>query len=109
MMKSTEIVKQKIAENPVIIFMKGTPSAPRCGFSGNAVAALKATGLPFFHIDILEEMRIKEALPEVSGWPTFPQLFVGGELIGGGDIVVEMAAAGELKPLLEEALAKAEA
>jgi len=108
-MKTSDVVKQQIASNPVIIYMKGVPDAPQCGFSGNAITALKSTGLPFSFVNILENMRVKEALPEVSGWPTFPQVFVDGELLGGGDLVVEMAAAGELKPLIEAALAKVEA
>ena len=108
-MKTSEIIKQQIADNPVIIYMKGVPDAPQCGFSGNAVMALKSTGVPFSFVDILANMRIKEALPEVSGWPTFPQVFVGGELIGGGDIVVELATKGELRAVLEEATAKTEA
>ena len=106
-MKTSEIIKQQIADNSVIIYMKGSPDSPQCGFSGNAVMALKSTGVPFSFVDIMANMRIKEALPEVSGWPTFPQIFVAGELIGGGDIVVELATKGELKALLKDATEKA--
>ncbi len=103
-MKTTDKIRQQIASNPVLIYMKGSPELPLCGFSANAAAALKSTGLPFAHVDVLQNMQIMQALPEVSDWPTFPQIFVGGELIGGCDIVIELNKTGELKPIMEAAI-----
>jgi monothiol glutaredoxin len=91
-----EAIAKAIEENPVILFMKGTPEEPRCGFSARTVAALEAVGVPFAAVDILPDPRIREELSALSNWPTIPQLFVGGELIGGCDIVSEMYATGEL-------------
>ncbi|MDK2776192.1 MAG: Grx4 family monothiol glutaredoxin [Pseudomonadota bacterium] len=98
-----EIIEKQIATNPVIIYMKGTPDAPECGFSAAAIKALKATAAEFSFVNVLQAPSIRERLPAVSGWPTFPQLYVKGELIGGSDIVVSMAADGSLKALLQEA------
>lgn len=106
-MKTTDKIRKAIAENPVIIYMKGSPDLPMCGFSANAVAALKSTGVPFSYIDILVNGPVMQALPEISEWPTFPQIFIGGELIGGGDIVIELNQAGELKSMMEAAHAVA--
>lgn len=106
-MKTSDIIRQQVASNPVIIYMKGTPAQPQCGFSANAAAALNSTGLPFAHVNVLEQMRIQQALPEVFDWPTFPQIFIDGELVGGGDIVVELAKTGELKTMMQAAVAKA--
>ncbi|RLU02036.1 Grx4 family monothiol glutaredoxin [Ketobacter sp.] len=101
---STEaVIKKQLADNPVILYMKGTPEAPECGFSGAAVAALKQTGKPFAYVNILQAPFIRERLPKVSNWPTFPQLFINGELVGGSDIVVAMVADGSLIPMLEQA------
>lgn len=83
--------------------MKGTPEFPQCGFSGQTVAALNAIGKPFAFVNIFEDQEIREGLKVYSNWPTFPQLYVKGELIGGSDIVVEMYKSGELKKLLDEA------
>ncbi|MEW5756148.1 MAG: Grx4 family monothiol glutaredoxin [Pseudomonadota bacterium] len=105
-MKTTDKIRKQIAENPVLIYMKGTPELPMCGFSANAAAALKSTGLPFAHVDVLKNMQIMQALPEVSDWPTFPQIFIGGDLIGGGDIVIELNKTGELKALMQAAIGK---
>ncbi|MFV8818411.1 Grx4 family monothiol glutaredoxin [Haliea sp. E17] len=98
-----DIIRRQIAENPVLIYMKGSPDAPECGFSAKAVAALKATGVDLAFVNVLQAPSIRERLPGVSGWPTFPQLFVKGELVGGSDIITEMAASGELQLLLEQA------
>lgn len=98
-----EIIEQQIATNPVIIYMKGTPDAPECGFSAAAVSALKSTGAEFAFVNVLQAPSIRERLPSVSHWPTFPQLFVNGELIGGSDIVVAMVADGSLQALLNGA------
>ena len=93
-------IQEAIAENDVILFMKGTPEAPRCGFSARTVAALEALGKPFAAVDILPDPRIRQELSALSNWPTIPQLFVRGELVGGADIVAEMYESGELAELL---------
>jgi monothiol glutaredoxin len=89
-----------IAENPTILFMKGTPDAPACGFSARTVAALQALEAPFAAVDILPDPRIRQELSAISDWPTIPQLFVDGELVGGADIVAEMYETGELSSVL---------
>jgi monothiol glutaredoxin len=91
-----DAIAEAIADNKVILFMKGTPEAPRCGFSARSVAALEAIGTPFAAVDILPDPRIRQQLSELSNWPTIPQLFVRGELIGGCDIITEMYESGEL-------------
>jgi len=100
-MKISEIIKKQIADNPIILYMKGNPQFPMCGFSAAVVDALQSTGCEFASINVLEEPRIRAGLPEVSEWPTFPQLFVAGELVGGADIIKEMNASGQLKTLVE--------
>jgi len=101
------IIRQEIISNPVLVFMKGSPKQPKCNFSGNAVKALISTNLPFAHVDISQSTEIQQALPKISDWPTFPQIFIGGELVGGSDIVVELNEKGELKPIMEAAINKA--
>ena len=96
-------IKQQLDEHDILLFMKGTPEFPQCGFSGQTVAALNAIGKPFAFVNIFEDQEIREGLKVYSNWPTFPQLYVKGELIGGSDIVVEMYKSGELKKLLDEA------
>ncbi len=96
-------IKDHIASAPVVLFMKGTPDFPQCGFSAQSVATLKSCNARFNHVNIFEDPELREALKSYSNWPTFPQLYVNGELVGGCDIVVEMFRSGELKPLLEEA------
>jgi monothiol glutaredoxin len=103
-----ETIRDQIAQHPVLLYMKGVPDMPQCGFSAKAVACLKATGVPFAYVNILAAPQIREKLPSVSQWPTFPQLFVDGELVGGSDIVDEIAQKGELKPMLEKAVAAKE-
>ena len=93
-------IKDQLGNNPVLLYMKGTPDFPQCGFSSQAVAALKAVGRPFAYINIFEDPEIREGLKAYSNWPTFPQLYVNGELIGGSDIVIEMYQSGELRELL---------
>ena len=93
-------IEQAIAENPVILFMKGTPDAPACGFSARTVAALQALDAGFAAVDILPDPRIRQELSALSNWPTMPQLFVDGELVGGCDIVMEMYESGELAEVL---------
>ena len=107
MSKTAQTIQQQLKQHPVIIYMKGTPELPRCGFSARAVQALRATGVAFESVDVLENPFIREVLPKLSDWPTFPQVFAGGELVGGCDIVSEMAAKGELAPLLSAAVAEA--
>jgi len=98
-MTETEIrdfLENAIAENQVMLFMKGTPNEPACGFSARTAGALNALGVKYAALDILPDARIREQLSELSGWPTIPQLFVDGELVGGCDIVTEMYETGEL-------------
>lgn len=105
-METLELIKQQIAENPVLLYMKGTPQFPQCGFSANAVDVLKTIGEPFAFVNILENLDIRAELPKYANWPTFPQLWIKGELIGGSDIVREMLENGELEPLIKGAVAQ---
>jgi monothiol glutaredoxin len=95
-----EAIARAIAENSVILFMKGTPEAPACGFSARTVAILRETGAQFAAVDVLTDPRIRQELSALSGWPTIPQLFIDGELVGGCDIVTEMYESGELAQAL---------
>jgi len=96
-----EAIAEAIAEHRVILFMKGSPEAPGCGFSARTVAALQALDVPFAAVDVLPDARIRQELSTISNWPTIPQLFVDGELIGGCDIVTEMYETGELAQVLQ--------
>ena len=96
-------IKNDVTQNPVMLYMKGTPMFPQCGFSAQTVAALRAVGADFKHINIFEEPEMREALKRYSNWPTYPQLYVNGELIGGCDIALEMYRNGELKKVLSQA------
>ncbi len=107
-MSTKETILKQLAENPVIIYMKGVPTAPECGFSAKAVEILNATQVPYAYVDVLKAPFIRDRLPSVSRWPTFPQLFVNGELIGGADIVESMHNDGSLLPLLQAATTPAE-
>ena len=95
-----EQIQAAIEENPVILFMKGTPDQPMCGFSARTVGILQAVGRPFAAVDVLPDPRIRQELSGLSNWPTIPQLFVDGELVGGCDIVTEMYESGELAQAL---------
>ena len=95
-----DAIAEAIKDNKVILFMKGTPEQPMCGFSARAAGALQATGVPFAAVDILPDPRIRQELSAISNWPTTPQLFVDGELVGGSDIVIEMFESGELHEVL---------
>jgi monothiol glutaredoxin len=95
-----EFIQQAIDENNVMLFMKGTPNQPACGFSARTAGALNALGVQYAALDILPDPRIREELSQLSGWPTIPQLFVDKELVGGSDIVIEMFESGELAELL---------
>jgi monothiol glutaredoxin len=99
-------IENAIQENQVMLFMKGTPNQPACGFSARTAGALNALGVKYAALDILPDPRIREALSGLSGWPTIPQLFVNGELVGGSDIVMEMFESGELAELLGVELAE---
>ncbi len=102
-MDIVETIKDQIENNAVILYMKGSPQFPQCGFSARAVEALMSVGRPFAYVNILEHPEIRSELPKYANWPTFPQLWVKGELLGGSDIILEMAQNGELKTLVEEA------
>jgi monothiol glutaredoxin len=104
MNKTETRIRQQLHDNPIILYMKGVPDNPECGFSAKTVAALQATGIPFTYVNVMAAPFIRERLPKVSKWPTFPQLFINGELIGGCDIVEAMAADGSLLPALQQAL-----
>lgn len=95
-----------VKNNPIVIFMKGTPQMPMCGFSGRTAQVLQASGVEFAYVNVLADPEIFENLPRYQDWPTFPQVYVNGELIGGHDIVVEMYQKGELQPLLQAAASK---
>jgi len=95
-----EAIEGAIKENPTLLFMKGTPEAPACGFSARTVAILQQLDVPFAAVDILPDPRIRQELSGLSGWPTIPQLFINGELVGGCDIVTEMFESGELHEAL---------
>ena len=102
-MDVVERIKSELGSSPVVLFMKGTPDFPQCGFSAQTVAALRALGAEFKSVNIFEEPEMREALKRYSNWPTYPQLYVNGELIGGCDIALEMYQSGELKKLLSGA------
>jgi len=108
-MEILETIKEQIGSNSVLLYMKGSPDQPQCGFSAQATQVLMACGAKFAYIDILSNPDIRANLPQVSDWPTFPQLFVGGELVGGSDIIVEMYESGELQPMIKVAAESAEA
>lgn len=99
-MDVVERIKTEIGAQPVVLFMKGTPDFPQCGFSAQTVAALRALGAEFKAVNIFEDPELREALKRYSNWPTYPQLYVNGELVGGCDIALEMYQSGELKKLL---------
>ncbi|MCM2330509.1 monothiol glutaredoxin [Geopseudomonas sagittaria] len=103
-----ETIKDQIASNPVLLYMKGSPNAPQCGFSARASQAVMACGEKFAYVDILQHPEIRASLPKYANWPTFPQLWVGGELVGGSDIILEMHEKGELQPLIKAAVNKGE-
>jgi monothiol glutaredoxin len=93
-------IESLLASNPVVLFMKGNPDAPQCGFSAKAVGALGTTGVPFAHVDVLGDPEIREGIKAYGDWPTIPQLYIGGELVGGSDIILQMAGSGELHAAL---------
>lgn len=102
-MDVTERIKSQITAQPVVLFMKGTPDFPQCGFSAQTVAALKSIGAKFHAVNIFEDPELRDALKRYSNWPTYPQLYVNGELVGGCDIALQMYHSGELKTLVDGA------
>jgi monothiol glutaredoxin len=101
-----DTIRDQIKNNPIILYMKGNPNQPQCGFSARASQIMMACGEKFAYVDILSNPEIRANLPKVSEWPTFPQLFVDGELVGGCDIMTEMFESGELKKLIGDSAAK---
>ncbi len=104
-----ETIKEQIENNAVLLYMKGNPNAPQCGFSQRATQALMACGEKFAYVDILQNPDIRANLPAYANWPTFPQLWVDGELVGGCDIITEMHESGELQKIVKAAVAKVQA
>jgi len=102
-MDVTERIKKQLAENPVILYMKGSPDFPQCGFSGRAVQILEHCGVEYAYVNIFEDPDLREGLKVFSQWPTFPQLYINGELIGGSDIMLDLFESGELQKRLNEA------
>ena len=101
-MNTQEVIKQQVTTHPVVLYMKGTPDAPQCGFSAHAVKILHTCGVnDIFAVDVLAEPQIRQGIKEYSNWPTIPQLYVNGEFVGGSDIVGEMYQSGELQKLLQ--------
>ena len=105
-MDTIERIKEQIAENTILLYMKGSPKLPSCGFSSQASQAIMGCGEKFAYVDILQNPDIRSELPKYADWPTFPQLWVEGELVGGCDIIMEMYQQGELQTLIKEAAAK---
>jgi len=105
-MSIEDTIRDQIQNNPILLYMKGNPNQPQCGFSQRATQILMACGQKFAYVDILSNPDIRSNLPKVSEWPTFPQLFVDGELVGGCDIMSEMFESGEMKKLLDESAAR---
>ena len=103
-----DTIQEQIANNPILLYMKGSPQAPQCGFSAQTVQCLMACGERFAYVDVLSNPAIRATLPGYANWPTFPQLYVNGELVGGCDIITEMYQSGELAPLVKEAAGQRE-
>ena len=101
-MSTEENIKKQIEDNKILLYMKGSPDKPQCGFSQRATKILMACGKEVSFVDILSNPDIRETLPSVSNWPTFPQLYIEGELIGGSDIMMDMYQSGELKKIIDE-------
>lgn len=101
-----ETIKEQIANNPILLYMKGSPNAPQCGFSARAAQVLINCGEKFAYVDILQHPEIRTALPKYANWPTFPQLWINGELIGGSDIILEMYEKEQLQPIIKAAANK---
>lgn len=103
-MDTRELIAQQVASNPVVLYMKGTPQFPQCGFSASAVQILKACGVDnIFAVDVLSDPAIRQGVKEYANWPTIPQLYINGEFVGGSDIMKQMYQSGQLKELLSKA------
>lgn len=100
--ETVTLIQSQINDNPVLLYMKGSPEQPQCGFSHRAVQVLKACNVAFNHVDVLANPNIRATLPKLMNWPTFPQLYVRGNLVGGSDILMEMYQTGELQTLLSQ-------
>ena len=102
-MSVQEVIKEQVTKNPVVLYMKGSPDFPQCGFSANVVGILRACGVEdFYAVNVLENPDIRQGIKEYANWPTIPQLYVNGEFVGGSDILTEMYKSGELKKLIEK-------
>lgn len=104
-MDTIDKIKKQISDNTILLYMKGSPESPMCGFSARAVQCIESCGVDFAYVDVLANPDIRQTLPQYADWPTFPQLYVKGELIGGSDIIAEMYEQGELEQILREAVA----
>ena len=103
-MSTIDTIQEQITTHPVLIYMKGAPNAPQCGFSARAVQALMSCGQKFAYVDILQNPDIRAELPKYANWPTFPQLWISGELVGGSDIIQELFDSGELATMINAAV-----
>lgn len=108
-MDVVETIKQQIENNTIILYMKGSPQQPQCGFSSQASQAVMACGERFAYVNILDHPEIRATLPSYSNWPTFPQLYINGDLVGGCDIITELHEQGELQTMIKDAVAAQEA
>ena len=100
-MSIQDIIKQQVTENPVMLYMKGSPDFPQCGFSGKATQILQAVGADFNSVDVLRDNEIREGIKQYSNWPTIPQLYINGEFVGGSDIMMELYQNGELQKMVD--------
>lgn len=105
--EAIQVLKEEVENNPVVLYMKGTPDFPQCGFSARSAEALKAVGAPFKAVNVFDDEEIyRQGVKTFSNWPTIPQLFINGELVGGSDIIVDLFQSGELKTMIEGAITK---
>jgi monothiol glutaredoxin len=105
-MEVMDRIQQQVDSAPIVLYMKGTPQFPQCGFSARAAQTLTSTGVEFAYVNIFEDQEVFQNLPAFADWPTFPQIYFNSELVGGGDIIIEMAEIGSLKSAMEEAVDK---
>ncbi len=102
-MSALDRIKEQVESNPIIVYMKGTPQFPQCGFSSRTAEAMKAVGVEFAYVNVIVDQEIMQALPSFADWPTFPQVYIDGELVGGCDITLELAAQGDLEKMMKAA------
>jgi len=102
-MDALDRIREQVEGNPIVLYMKGTPQFPMCGFSARTAEALKSCGVKFAYVNVLADAEIMQNLPRYADWPTFPQLYINGELVGGCDITLELKASGELQQMVQEA------